>query len=51
MVGHVVIDGPWHYLEKGAVEREWQTIPVGRASTGGVEVIHVHACPYNLHKL
>ena len=51
MVGHVVINGPWHYLEKSAVERGWQTIPVGGAGTGWMEVIHVYACPYDLDKL
>jgi hypothetical protein len=51
MVRHVVIDGPWHYLEKGAVERGWQTISVRGAGTGWMEVIHVYACPYDLDKL
>jgi len=51
MVSHVVIDGPWHYLEKSAVERGRQTIPVGGAGTGWMEVIHVYACPYDLDKL
>jgi hypothetical protein len=50
-VRHVVIDRPWHYLEKSAVERGWQTIPVGDAGTGWMEVIHVYACPYDLDKL
>ena len=51
VVRHVVIDRPWHYLEKSAVERGWQTIPVGGAGTGWMEVIHVYACPYDPHKL
>ena len=51
MVRHVVIDRPWHYLEKSAVERGWQTIPVGGAGTGWMEVVHVYACPYDLDKL
>ena len=51
MVRHVVVDGPWHYLEKSAVEWGWQTIPIGGPGTCGMEVIHVYACPYDLDKL
>lgn len=51
MVRHVVIDGPWHYLETRAVERGRQTIPVGGTGTGWMEFIHVDACPYDLNKL
>src|SRR6201984_3144340 len=51
MVRHVVIDRPWHYLETSAVERGRQTIPVGGAGTGWMEVIHVYACPYDPNKL
>jgi len=51
MVGHVVIDGPWHYLEKISIERGRQTSSVGGTGTGWMEVIHVDACPYDLNKL
>jgi len=51
MVGHVVIDGPWHYLEKIAIERRWQTSSVRGTGTGWMEVIHVDACPYDLNKI
>src|SRR4029077_7091179 len=37
MVRHIVIDRPWHYLEKSAVERSGQTIPVGSPSTCWME--------------
>src|ERR1700687_2667926 len=51
VVRHVVIDRPWHYLKDSAVERGWQTTPIGGAGTGWMEVIHVDACPYDLNKL
>ena len=51
MVRHIVIDRPWHYLEKSAVERSGQTIPVGSPSTCWMEVIHVYTCPNDLDKL
>ena len=51
MVSHIVIDGPWHYLEKSAVERRRQTSSVGGTGTGWMEVIHVDARPHDLNKL
>jgi hypothetical protein len=51
MVSHVVMDGPWHYLEKSAVERRRQTGSVRRAGTGRMEVIHVNARPQDLDEL
>src|SRR5713101_2144443 len=50
MIRHVLINGPWHYLETSPVERRREAAPGGGAGTGRMEVIHVHASPNDLNK-
>jgi len=51
MLSHVVVDRPWHYLEKFAIKGRWKAVCGYSGGTGWMDVIHVNACPDDLNKL
>jgi hypothetical protein len=51
MVSHIVMDWPWHDLQKIAIEWRRQTSSVGGASAGWMQVIHIDTRAQDLKKL
>jgi hypothetical protein len=51
MVRHVVMDRPWHHLEKIAIERRREAVCGYSSGTGWMKVIHIDTCPQDLKKL
>src|SRR5579859_2058117 len=50
MVSHVVKNGPWHDLEKIAIERRGQACSVRSTGTGRMDVIEISAIPHDLNE-
>ena len=49
---HVVMDRPWHYLEKIAIEGlRGKAVRGDGCGTGWMEMIQVDTSPHNLNKL
>jgi hypothetical protein len=51
MVSHVVMNWPWHYLQKIAIEWRRQASSIGRTGAGWMEVIHIDARAQDLKEL
>ena len=45
VIRHVLINGPWHDLQKISVEGLWYATGIRRPGAGRMQVIEIFACP------